>query len=228
LFTRVEVPAFDFGNSVETAEEESRCECKYEKYGNVTYMGQLSSGYLVFDTPYGLALVDPHAAHERVELERVIKSAASEACKRERSQQLLMPSPVPPTLQLEVEERREFLEDMGFAFDTAEGGTRLTAVPYLAGLTSAAVSPDALLRGSVAVLREEKGDKDGLVELLWRKWVTMACGEAVKVTTKLMPEEALVLWNDLHGCECPFFCPHGRPTILMLSAAGLRRHFGRE
>jgi DNA mismatch repair ATPase MutL len=43
-----------------------------------------------------------------------------------------------------------------------------------------------------------------------------------------MPEEALALWSDLHDCEQPLFCPHGRPTILKLSTANLRKHFGRE
>jgi len=221
LFARVEVPEFDFADDGEIAEER----------GDVAYLGQLASGYLAFDLPDGLSVVDPHAAHERIAYER-IKAAACEAGKadkKERSQPLLMPSPVPPTLQLEVEERREFLESMGFAFETADGGTRLTAVPYLASLTNAVVSPDSILRGSIAILRErEKTDPDGLMELLWRSWATMACREAVKVTTRLMPEEAMALWNDLYGCEQPFFCPHGRPTILKLSAADLRKHFGRE
>jgi DNA mismatch repair protein MutL len=86
--------------------------------------------------------------------------------------------------------------------------------------------PEALLRGALAAL-QAAGDADP-VELLWRAWATMACREAVKVTTKLLPEEALTLWRDLHGCRQPFFCPHGRPTILKLSNKELAKHFGRE
>jgi len=225
LFTRVEVPEFDFESGAEIADiVDAERSSAHERDTDTAYLGQLASGYLVFDAPDGLALVDPHAAHEKVAFER-IKAATSEG---ERSQRLLMPSPVPPTLQLEIEEKQKTLEDMGFAFETAEGVTRLAAVPYLANLAETPASPDALLRGSIAILRNGAADKTGLNELLWRNWAVMACGEAVKVTTKLTREEALALWDDLHRCEQPFFCPHGRPTILKLSAVDLRKHFGRE
>ncbi|MDR2180488.1 MAG: DNA mismatch repair endonuclease MutL [Synergistaceae bacterium] len=182
------------------------------------YLGQLSSGYLVFGTPDGLAVVDPHAAHERVAFER-IQAAAKEG---ERSQDLLTPVLLPPTLQLEAEEKQETLESVGFALESVEGGLRLTSVPFLA---NAAVTPEALLRGSLAALRDGEGAE--AAELLWRTWATMACKGAVKVTTKLEPEEALALWEELHRCRQPFFCPHGRPTILSLSNAELAKHFGR-
>ncbi|MDR1377326.1 MAG: DNA mismatch repair endonuclease MutL [Synergistaceae bacterium] len=183
------------------------------------YLGQLGSGYLVFDTSDGLALVDPHAAHERVEFER-IQAAAKEG---ERSQELLTPMPLPPTLQLEAEEKRELLESVGFILESLEGGLRLAAVPFLA---NADISPEALLRGSLAALRE--GGGADATELLWRSWATMACKSAVKATTKLEPEEASALWYNLHGCRQPFFCPHGRPTILKISVSELEKHFGRK
>lgn len=228
LFSRIEVPEFDFGGEHEKIAEEIR---EDERHGDVAYLGQLASGYLIFDAPNGLALVDPHAAHERVEFERIRRvRAAGDGESSYLSHPLLMPSPLPPTLRLEVEEKRELLESIGFAFETAEGGTRLTAVPYLASLSSFtknAISPDALLRGVMATLREG-GDKADLTELLWRSWAAAACREAIKVTAKLMPEEGLALWNDLHGCKQPFFCPHGRPTLLELSVDDLQKHFGRE
>ena len=186
---------------------------------NVTYLGQLSSGYLVFDTPAGAALMDPHAAHERVAFERIRISAKEGA----RVHPLLMPVPLPPTLQLEAEEKRELLKSVGFALDTIDGGLHLTSVPTIANMTT---PPEVLLRGSLAALRDETDAEP--TELLWRSWATLACKEAVKVTTKLEPEEALLLWRDLHNCSQPYFCPHGRPTILELSNAELEKHFGRE
>ncbi|MDR1049379.1 MAG: DNA mismatch repair endonuclease MutL, partial [Synergistaceae bacterium] len=84
--------------------------------GDAIYLGQLTSGYLVFDTPAGAAIVDPHAAHERVAFERVLAAAEGGV----RSQPLLMPVPLPPTLQLEALERREALESVGFAYESAD------------------------------------------------------------------------------------------------------------
>ncbi|MDR2136730.1 MAG: DNA mismatch repair endonuclease MutL, partial [Synergistaceae bacterium] len=166
----------------------------------VVYLGQLGSGYLLFDVSEGLAVVDPHAAHERVAFER-LRAAAQEG---QRSQALSMPAPLPPTLQLEVEEKREILESAGFVLESRDGGLWLAAVPSFASCVTPP-SPEALLRGALAAL-QAGGDADP-VELLWRAWATMACKEAVKVTTKLLPEEALALWHDLQGCQQPFFCP---------------------
>jgi len=184
---------------------------------DVVYMGQMGSGYLVFDVPEGLVLVDPHAAHERVGYER-IRAAAGEG----RVQPLLVPVPLPPTLALEAEEHRETLVRFGFELESCDGGTRLCSIPSVGG----AVEPEALLRGSLGALKE---DRDGdAAELLWRTWATMACKAAVKLTTRLSREEALALWRDLHACAQPYFCPHGRPTVLRIDAAQLVGHFGRE
>ena len=231
LFGRVEMPGFDtepsVGLSIEPSEEPPHAENLVSLRNldptfspdQMEYLGQLGSGYLGFDTQDGLAIMDPHAAHERVAFER-IQAAAKEG---ERSQDLLAPVPLPPTLQLEAEEKRELLESVGFALESVEGGLRLTAMPSLA---NADLSPEALLRGSLAALRDGGGAE--ATELLWRTWATMACKAAVKATTKLAPEEALALWRDLHRCRQPFFCPHGRPTILKLSVSQLEKHFGRK
>jgi DNA mismatch repair protein MutL len=234
LFGRVEMPDFDFGETrqplkpaieplieplIETSELPRAENLVSPLLPDAEYLGQLSSGYLVFDAPDGLAIMDPHAGHERVAFER-IQAAAKEG---ERSQALLTPVPLPPTLQLEAEEKRELLESVGFALESVEGGLRLTAMPFLA---NADLSPETLLRGSLAALRDGGGAEPA--ELLWRAWATMACKEAVKATTKLEPEEALALWRDLRRCRQPFFCPHGRPTILELSVSQLEKHFGRK
>jgi DNA mismatch repair protein MutL len=148
-----------------------------------------------------------------------------------RAHPLLIPVLLPPTLQLEAQEQREFLESVGFSLDMLDGGLQLAAVPGVANEFFSAVSPEALLRASLAALRDTAGtspEAAGPVECLWRSWATTACKEAVKVTTRLQPEEALTLWRDLHECRQPFFCPHGRPTILEISASQLTKHFGRE
>ena len=186
--------------------------------GEPVYMGQTSSGYLVFDAPDGLTLMDPHAAHERVGYERV----RAQVQKTWTVQNLLVPVPLPPTLALEAGEHREELEKAGFTFETKDGGTSLQAVP---SCSAERVEPEALLRASLGALKEEHdGDPR---ELLWRAWATIACKAAVKLTGTLSREEAMTLWRNLHRCEQPFFCPHGRPTMLRMTPQDLVRHFGR-
>ncbi|MDR1741184.1 MAG: DNA mismatch repair endonuclease MutL [Synergistaceae bacterium] len=188
-------------------------------------IGRLRSGYLVFDTPEGVAIVDPHAAHERVVFER-IRASSGEGM---RTQPLLVPAPLPPSLLLEAEEKMAQLEEAGFAFDAKDGVTRLTAIPRAGGVFCRSgssvpfVSPEALLRGTISALGAEGGH-----EVMWGVWARMACRDAVKVTTALDLSEADALWRELHSCEQPFSCPHGRPTILSLSNEELEKHFGRR
>ena len=114
------------------------------------------------DAPDGLVLLDPHAAHERVGYERIRAAAGGGGV-----QPLLIPVPLPPTLALEAEEHRETLVRFGFELEDCDGGTRLRSVPSVGG----AVEPEALLRGSLGALKE---DRDGdAAELLWRTWATI-------------------------------------------------------
>ncbi|MBQ3347555.1 MAG: ATP-binding protein [Synergistaceae bacterium] len=186
---------------------------------SVNFMGQNSGGYLVYDTPEGLTLVDPHAAHERINYER-IKSSAE---KSQNVQKLLVPVILHPTLAIETAEFETALMDSGFEFGNTEAGIEIRAVPAIG---SVEFEPEALLRAS---LRALKNNHDGDTRnILWRTWATMACKASVKLTTKLARDEALALWRELHECEQPYVCPHGRPVMIELKNEDLLRRFGRE
>lgn len=190
-----------------------------EAVPEVTFMGQNSGGYLVYDTAEGLTLIDPHAAHERINYER-IKTAAE---KSRNVQKLLVPVILHPTLALEAAEFEEALKGSGFEFGNTASGVAMNAVPAIGDVE---FEPEALLRAS---LRALKNNHDGDARnILWRTWATMACKASVKLTTKLTRDEALSLWRELHECEQPYVCPHGRPVMIELKNADLMRRFGRE
>lgn len=185
----------------------------------ITYMGQATGGYLVYDNNNGLVLIDPHAAHERINYER-IKSLAEQS---RNVQKLLVPVLLHPTLALEAGEYEAALKSSGFEFANTPQGVELRAVPSIG---SVEFEPEALLRASLSALN---GSHDGDTRaILWRTWATMACKASVKLTTGLSAQEAVALWRELHGCEQPFVCPHGRPTMIEIKNNDLLRHFGRE
>ena len=186
---------------------------------SVIFMGQNSGGYLVFDTQEGLVIIDPHAAHERVNYERIRSSAE----KSQNVQKLLVPVILHPTLALEAAEFESALKESGFEFENAASGVEMKSVPAIGSVD---FEPEALLRAS---LRALKNSHDGDTRnILWRTWATMACKASVKLTTKLTQEEALTLWRELHECEQPFVCPHGRPVMIELKNDDLLKRFGRE
>ncbi|MBR1602967.1 MAG: DNA mismatch repair endonuclease MutL [Synergistaceae bacterium] len=199
---------------------------------HAAYMGQIESGYLVFNTFEGLVLMDPHAAHERINYERV----RNEAKRSQGVQKLLVPVALSPSLALETEEFIDVLNKFGLEIEKSDGNLYLKSVPLAAvgaedGKGDRNIDPENLLRASVRALKYESGDKmnaDLVNNILWRAWADVACKASVKLTNDLNNAEAMALWRDMHECEQPFFCPHGRPTLLKINNEELVKHFGRS
>jgi DNA mismatch repair protein MutL len=216
LFARV---ASELPSGPETAPKEAPAGAQ-EQGRHFRYFGQIASGYLVFETEEGIAVMDPHAAHERIGYERAGRLSAESVT----VQKCALPLPVAPSLSVSVREHRVGLEAIGFAFGEQDGQLSLTAYPSLPG--GMAEDPLRLLR---SVLLEWTEDREAaLGEILWKKLATIACGLSVKLGDRLTASEALALWRNLIECESPWNCPHGRPTVLSLTAKKLESYFGRE
>ena len=185
----------------------------------IIFLGQNSGGYLIYDNYDGIILIDPHAAHERINYEK-IKSLAE---KSKHVQKLLTPILLHPTLALEAHEYEHALKESGFEFENTISGMELKSVPALGDVE---FEPEVLLRASLSALKNYH-DGDTL-KILWRTWATMACKASVKLTTKISREEALSLWKEIHECEQPFVCPHGRPTMIEIKNYEIKKKFGRE
>jgi DNA mismatch repair protein MutL len=137
---------------------------------------------------------------------------------------LAIPLSLSPSLAQRAHPFRESLEELGFAFASKDGTSFLEAIPALPDLSG--TSPEDLLRNTVDSL--ECPEEQERFWSVWRRWATLACKAAVKLTTQLEPSEAEALLDDLLRCGRPWACPHGRPTSLAVSAEQLFRHFGRE
>lgn len=184
------------------------------------FLGQMASGYLVFETEDGLAVMDPHAAHERIEYERTRQLSGMSAT----VQRCAVPLPLPPSLSASVREHEDALRSVGFLFSDRDGSLSLEAFPALPG--SGADDPVRLLR---ALLLEWDEDRQRpLGDILWKRLATAACGMAVKLGDAMEPAECIALWRELLACVSPWSCPHGRPTVLSLSKEKLESFFGRE
>ncbi len=180
------------------------------------YIGQSSKGFLIFDFPEGLAIIDPHAAHERILYEEIAVSFKDGIA----SQQLAMPVEIPPALLAEVEISRSSLSDLAFSF--SEG--LLTGVPQLRG--RARLSPVDMLRSALRGIEAEK-DPDKRDREVWWRMARLACRDAVKLGRRFEREEADALLEGLERCSVPFTCPHGRPTIFLIEDRKLEDWFER-
>ena len=87
---------------------------------------------------------------------------------------------------------------------------RSTAPVYLREVVAEAQTPDFQRLAATERLR----------------W-TLACRAAVKSGADLAFDEMSALIRDLEACDLGKTCPHGRPTVILLSRELLDREFGR-
>ena len=175
--------------------------------------------YIVAEGPDGLYLIDQHAAHERIRFEKVRQQRMQ---RNPEVQGLLEP------VTFEVTPRQDqilksCIDDLaGFGFAIEIFGDRTYLVRAVPALVAGDSWPD--------MLRELLDELSGEARSRWeeRMVASIACHGAVKAGQALSDEEIRSLVRQLEQCVGPWTCPHGRPTVIHLSAAQLQREFGRK
>jgi DNA mismatch repair protein MutL len=183
-------------------------------------LAQLKGVYVLAENANGLVLVDMHAAHERITLERMKRERLNAAL----SAQLLL---VPMKLMVSeseanlAEELNVALKDLGFEVDRY--GPEALLVRRVPALL-ADVNIERLLRDVLAELRAY-GHANVVHERIDELLSTMACHAAVRANRRLSMEEMNALLREMETTERSDQCNHGRPTWVALKLEDLDRLF---
>ena len=184
-------------------------------------VGQIQQMYIVAEGPDGLYLIDQHAAHERILYEKLAAQKAQAAVTR---QQLLEPVIVElsPGHAALLAAEMDALTEVGFELEPFGGTTyRLRAIPEMLNRADPA-------RALVDILAEMTDGAIPLARETHEKIAITVCKRAsIKGGQILSPEEMRELVRQLEATSAPRTCPHGRPTMIHMSAAQLAREFGR-
>ncbi len=188
-------------------------------------LGQVSQSYIITEGPDGVYLVDQHAAHERILLERMI---AEWRARTPSSQLLLEPIPVElaPAEHEAIEAHADQLQAIGFNFEQFGGDSVLVrAVPSV--LTT--LQRQAPLRELLVELAGADTEAASHGET-WEEHAlaNVACKAAIKAGQVLSPDEQRELIRQLEGADAHQSCCHGRPTMVHLSLSVLERQFDRR
>ena len=184
-------------------------------------VGQIQQMYIITEGPDGLYLIDQHAAHERILYEKLAEQKANADVPR---QQLLEPVVVElsPGHAAIVEAEKDVLSGVGFEIEPFGGTTyRIRALPEMLGQAEPA-------QALVDILAEMSDGAIPLARETHEKIAITVCKRAsIKGGQVLSTEEMRELVRLLEKTDAPRTCPHGRPTMIHLSAGQLAREFGR-
>jgi DNA mismatch repair protein MutL len=178
--------------------------------------------YIIAEAPEGMYLIDQHAAHERITYERLMAQHGAGAVE---SQGLLLPRSLAlPADAVELLlHNREHLAEWGFELDAwGEGMVRLRAVP--------ATLPAEQIQSALLELVEHLAGRGGSTPVNWREamLITLSCHTSVRAGQTLSTDEMRQLLRQLEHCVSPRTCPHGRPTMILMTPSQLERQFGRR
>jgi DNA mismatch repair protein MutL len=185
--------------------------------------GQVAATYIVAEAEDGLVLVDQHAAHERLVLERMRRAIANGGV---AAQALLLPEVVeldePACDRLEA--RIAELAEMGLELERFGPRAMLVrAAPALLGAGD--------VKGLVADLADELAAFDSALSLKERLDLvaaTMACHGSVRAGRLLSVAEMNALLREMEVTPHSGQCNHGRPTWVKLAHGDIEKLFGRK
>ncbi len=184
---------------------------------------QVADTYIISQTEDSLIIVDQHAAHERIVMEKLKQSLMNEA--HVATQILLIPEIVDLSLsdKTRVLEAAEELKKLGLVIE--EFGTTAVIVREIPALLK-----NADVKKMIADLAEEMaewGKEYSLTQKLHLACATIACHGSVRAGRRLNIDEMNHLLREMEHTEHSGQCNHGRPTYVELKLKNIEKLFER-
>lgn len=178
---------------------------------------QLQNSYILAQIASGLVIVDQHAAHERILYEEMLERLSTTVAR----EPLLFPYIVEllPDEFATFEEIAEALSSLGFEAKPF-GPNQIMVETLPAGSRMTPSDLRELFREFNSTNEVKLGNRDKMAALI-------SCKAAVKAGRPLSQAEMESLINRLFHCKTPYFCPHGRPTVIKFTMDDLAKRFGR-
>ena len=187
-------------------------------------IGQLFETYWLIQYEDKLLVIDQHAAHEKVNFERLMKRLENSGSSGRGSQMLAPASVITLTGREEGEylAHRDVFASMGYEIEPLGGSSyAIRAVP----MELYGNDPCGLLKETLEEMIEEK--MTGTPQAVIAKIASMSCKAAVKGNSLLSVREAEALIDELLKLDNPYHCPHGRPTMITFTREDMDKKFKR-
>ena len=189
-----------------------------QKFPEMQVIGQLHEKFILCACEAGLAVIDQHAAQERVHYEQLQASL--------NKTPVMSDCLIPITLKAgsdmvrRADEINEAVSDMHIAFEPFGTDTLIVrSLPMWMHETE----EQTLLQDLLDNFAQEKENR--YTKLEKKKIATMACHRSIRFNRSLSMNEMQEVVAQLSRCENPYHCPHGRPTFVILDEKTLTKEF---
>lgn len=206
---------------VNTDKDEEKPNEEVYRIKEMTPRGIVYLTYIIAENEDGMYIIDQHAAAERINYEKVLKSLKENI--------ILVDLLIPVKIELSTPEflivKENFDLIKSYGFDIEEFGLNTVIIRSHPNWIMDDIAEDCIRKVIDIFAENKKFDFDLFV---WRMASTMACRMSIKANDYISYDDQVWLLNELRKCENPFTCPHGRPTIITYTKQDLEKLFKRS
>lgn len=182
----------------------------------IRIVGELFKTYIVCESADSMILIDKHAAHERVNFEKLKSRFDSSAQYIDPVELYLTPEEYNG-----LSEYAPKLAEIGILMEFADGKAKVTGLPQMLDQSSAAEVVGEIARLIV------NGNTNAEGQLFDDMLHTVACKASIRGNEDNNILELQVLAQEVFNNPAIRFCPHGRPVMTQISKKQIERYFGR-
>ncbi len=196
-------------------------ETEEEQEGNFRIVGQLFETYIIVEKDGEMLIFDQHAAHERLNYEKLKKQAENDAVTSQLLLEAVVVNLTAPEMNI-YRDNSEFFEKLGF--DISEFGDNTLMI----NAAPSELTGDEAESLIVEILTQISESKHELItEKFQRALYTAACRQSVKANDKLSEKDMEWLVSSVLSLENINTCPHGRPIMIKMTKKELEKQFKR-
>ncbi len=192
-----------------------------ENIKEIHIVGQVFDTYWIIEYDKKMYLVDQHAAHEKVNFERLMKKVAT----NEVFSQTISPPIMISLSSEEIATLEKYMDEfnaLGFSISSFGGKDfALTEVPY----EMDSIDKKQLFYDILSDAGKWKNVSDA--KIVRERIATMACKASIKGNQRISEREMETLLREMLTLDNPYHCPHGRPTMVAFTREDLDKMFKR-
>ncbi len=186
-------------------------------------LGQVHKTYIVAESKKGLAIIDQHAAAERINFEKLNKQYILGNVQKQKLINPVLIKVNNPEFET-IKDNLNKIKDFGFEIEIfGEQEFLIRAIPSIYKFYD-----EKDLKELITEIAKEFHIKSNEDLINKRIIFTMACRKSIKAGKEISVSEAYNLLSELFKCEKPYTCPHGRPTIIEFDEKEIEKMFKRS